>query len=258
MEARPGRRPGDKGVTGGAQSPGELVVVATPIGNIGDLSPRAAATLEQADVVCCEDTRHTGQLLARLGPARFSSALGARAQRDRARSRRCSSMLGRGAKVALVSDAGTPAVSDPGERLISAAIAAGHKVTTVPGPSAAVSALVVAGLGTTRWRFEGFLPRRGPERAKRLGEIAAGRAPERDLRVAPADRRDPARPRCLVRRRPAGGGLPRADQALRGDLARDPRRGVPARPGGRGPRRARPRRGGGSPPPEGRRRARLR
>ena len=158
-------------MSGGAHSPGELVVVATPIGNIGDLSPRAAATLEQADVVCCEDTRHTGQLLARLG-LRASRLLSVHAHNEAERVEEVLGLLGRGAKVALVSDAGTPAVSDPGERLISAAIAAGHKVTTVPGPSAAVSALVVAGLGTTRWRFEGFLPRRGSERARRLGEIA--------------------------------------------------------------------------------------
>ena len=163
-------------MSGGAHSPGELVVVATPIGNIGDLSPRAAATLEQVDVVCCEDTRHTGQLLARLG-LRASRLLSVHAHNEADRVEEVLGLLGGGAKVALVSDAGTPAVSDPGARLISAAIAAGHKVTTVPGPSAAVSALVVAGLGTTRWRFEGFLPRRGSERARRLSEIALAEHP---------------------------------------------------------------------------------
>jgi 16S rRNA (cytidine1402-2'-O)-methyltransferase len=163
-------------VTGRDRHPGELVVVATPIGNIGDLSPRAAATLQQADVVCCEDTRHTGQLLARLG-LRASRLLSVHAHNERERVAEVLEMLDRGERVALVSDAGTPAVSDPGERVISAAIAAGHKVTTVPGPSAAVSALVVAGLGTARWRFEGFLPRRGTDRAKRLGEIAAAPHP---------------------------------------------------------------------------------
>jgi 16S rRNA (cytidine1402-2'-O)-methyltransferase len=159
-------------VTGGDQHPGELVIVATPIGNIGDLSPRAAATLQEADVVCCEDTRHTGQLLSRLG-LRASRLVSVHVHNERERVAEVLEMLERGERVALVSDAGTPAVSDPGEMVISAAIAAGHKVTTVPGPSAAVSALVVAGLGTARWRFEGFLPRRGTERAKRLGEIAA-------------------------------------------------------------------------------------
>lgn len=155
---------------------GELSVVATPIGNIGDLSPRAAACIQEADVLCCEDTRHTGQLLARLG-LRAARLLSVHAHNESERVPEVLEILGRGAKVALVSDAGTPAISDPGELLISAAIEAGHKVTTVPGPSAAVSALVVAGLGTARWRFEGFLPRRGPQRAGRLAEIAAALHP---------------------------------------------------------------------------------
>ena len=160
-----GREPGKAAVAG------ELIVIATPIGNIGDLSPRAVARIQEADVLCCEDTRHTGQLLARLGlrPARLLSVHG---HNESERVPEVLEILGRGAKVALVSDAGTPAVSDPGELLISAAIEAGHKVTTVPGPSAAVSAVVVAGLGTTRWRFEGFLPRRGSQRAARLADIA--------------------------------------------------------------------------------------
>jgi len=155
---------------------GELIIIATPIGNIGDLSPRAAARIQEADVLCCEDTRHTGQLLARLGlrPARLLSVHG---HNESERVPEVLEMLGRGAKVALVSDAGTPAISDPGELLISAVIQAGHKVTTVPGPSAAVSAVVVAGLGTARWRFEGFLPRRGTQRAARLAEIAGAPHP---------------------------------------------------------------------------------
>ncbi|MGD1011794.1 MAG: 16S rRNA (cytidine(1402)-2'-O)-methyltransferase [Acidimicrobiales bacterium] len=155
---------------------GELIVVATPIGNIGDLSPRAAEALESADVVCCEDTRHTGQMLARLG-LKASRLLSVHAHNERERVPEVLGLLGAGSRVVLVSDAGTPAVSDPGERLISAAIAAGHNVTIVPGPSAAVSALVIAGLGTARWRFEGFLPRRGSARAERLGEIASARHP---------------------------------------------------------------------------------
>jgi 16S rRNA (cytidine1402-2'-O)-methyltransferase len=152
------------------------VVVATPIGNIGDLSSRAAAALQEADVVCCEDTRHTGLLLSRLG-LRASRLVSVHAHNERERVGEILEMLETGARVALVSDAGTPAISDPGELVIAAAIAGGHRVTTVPGPSAAVSALVVAGLGTARWRFEGFLPRRGSERAKRLGEIAAAPHP---------------------------------------------------------------------------------
>jgi 16S rRNA (cytidine1402-2'-O)-methyltransferase len=155
---------------------GELVVVATPIGNVGDLSPRAAARIEEADVVCCEDTRHTGQLLSRLG-LRASRLLSVHAHNEAERVGEVLELLERGALVALVSDAGTPTISDPGELLISAAIAGGHKVTAVPGASAALSAVVVAGLGTARWRFEGFLPRRGPQRAARLGDIAAAPHP---------------------------------------------------------------------------------
>ena len=143
---------------------GELVVVSTPIGNLADLSSRAAASIEQADVVCCEDTRHTGQMLARLG-LRAARLVSVHAHNERERVPAVLELLAKGARVALVSDAGTPTISDPGETLISAVIASGHKVTAVPGPSAALSALVVAGLGTARWRFEGFLPRRGSERA---------------------------------------------------------------------------------------------
>lgn len=180
------KRPGPEPESHSPQSPkpgdrrpacvGELAVVATPIGNMGDLSPRAVATLKEADVVCCEDTRHTGQMLARLG-LHASRLLSVHAHNEPKRLAEVLELLERGAHVALVSDAGTPALSDPGELVISAAIAAGHKVTTVPGPSAAVSALVVAGLGTARWRFEGFLPRKGPDRARRLGEIAAASHP---------------------------------------------------------------------------------
>ena len=163
---------------GGGQAPkaGELVVVATPIGNLGDLSPRAAARIQEADVVCCEDTRHTGMLLARLG-LRATRLVSLHSHNERERLAEVLDLLERGAIVALVSDAGTPAISDPGEIVISAAIEAGHKVTTVPGPSAALSAIVVAGLGTARWRFEGFLPRRGPQRTARLGDIAAAPHP---------------------------------------------------------------------------------
>jgi len=152
------------------------VVVATPIGNVGDLSPRAAATIEGADVVFCEDTRHTGQMFARLG-LRAARLVSLHAHNERERVGEVLGLLERGAVVALVSDAGTPAISDPGELVIGGAIAAGHKITTVPGPSAALSAIVVAGLGTARWRFEGFLPRRGAQRAVRLGEIAAAGYP---------------------------------------------------------------------------------
>jgi len=152
------------------------MIVATPIGNIGDLSPRAAAALGDADVVCCEDTRHTGQLLARLG-IRAKQLLSVHSHNEKERVAEVLELLDSGRRVALVSDAGTPTVSDPGEQVIQAAIAAGHRVTSVPGPSAAVTALVVAGLGTARWRFEGFLPKRGAARAARMSEIAAAKHP---------------------------------------------------------------------------------
>jgi 16S rRNA (cytidine1402-2'-O)-methyltransferase len=155
---------------------GELVLVATPIGNLGDLSPRAARTLEEADVVCCEDTRHTGRLLA-LSQLRARRLLSLHAHNERQRVAEVLDLLESGSLVALVSDAGTPSVSDPGERVVRAAIDAGYRVTAVPGPSAAVTAVVVTGMGAGRWHFEGFLPRRGTERAQRLAEIASAPCP---------------------------------------------------------------------------------
>jgi 16S rRNA (cytidine1402-2'-O)-methyltransferase len=148
-----------------------LVVVATPIGNLGDLSPRAIAALTNADLVCCEDTRHTGRLFSLLDlSARRLVSL--HAHNEASRIAELIELLSTGSAVALVSDAGTPLVSDPGERLVAAAIAHGIEVTTVPGPSAAVAALVVSGLPTSRWAFEGFLARKGPERAEQLQRIA--------------------------------------------------------------------------------------
>ncbi|MCK4176264.1 16S rRNA (cytidine(1402)-2'-O)-methyltransferase [Aciditerrimonas ferrireducens] len=150
---------------------GRLVVVATPIGNLGDLSPRARQALAEATVVCCEDTRRTRALLAASGVAapRLVSL-----HRDNER-RRIPEVLGwlaQGAEVALVSDAGTPGVSDPGQALVAAAVAAGVPVSAVPGPSAVLCALVVSGLPMDRFCLEGFLPRRGPERRARLAALA--------------------------------------------------------------------------------------
>ena len=160
----------------GALRVAELVLVSTPIGNLGDLSPRARAVLAEADVVCCEDTRHTGAMLKRLGiEARRFVSLNAHNEADRVEL--VLEELASGHTVALVSDAGTPAVSDPGERLVAAAAAAGFRVTAVPGPSAVLAALVVSGMGLSRWRFEGFLPRKGPERRHRLGDIASAPCP---------------------------------------------------------------------------------
>ncbi len=153
---------------------GTLVLVGTPIGNLGDLSARAAEALASADLICCEDTRRTGRLLEHAG------VNGSRLRRvdEHTEAEACDEvceLLGAGATVAMVSDAGMPAVTDPGVRLVAAAAAAGHTVTVVPGPSAGLAALAVSGLPTTRFCFEGFLPRKGRARAERLEQIARER-----------------------------------------------------------------------------------
>jgi len=135
---------------------GILWVVATPIGNLDDLSPRAIAVLAQVAVVAAEDTRHTGLLLQRLGLAK--PLLSLHEHNESARLERILAQLGQGADVALVSDAGTPLISDPGYRLVCAARAAGLTVRPVPGPSAVIAALSVSGLPTDRFCFVGFLP----------------------------------------------------------------------------------------------------
>jgi 16S rRNA (cytidine1402-2'-O)-methyltransferase len=160
----------------GAGGPGALVVVATPIGNLSDLSARAAAALSESDLVCCEDTRHTGRLLATLG-LRAKRLVSLHAHNEHERVEEILGLLGQGATVALVSDAGTPLVSDPGERLVAAAIGSGFEVRAVPGASAVLAALVVSGFDVGHWRFEGFLPRKGRERRDRLGVVAASPEP---------------------------------------------------------------------------------
>jgi len=156
---------------GAAGAMGTLVLVATPIGNLGDLAPRATETLATADLVCCEDTRRTRALLSHAG-VRGVRLVALHAHNEAARTDEVLALLGTGATVAVVSDAGTPALSDPGQRLVAAAVAAGVTVRAVPGPSAALAALVVSGLPTDRFAFEGFLPRRGGERRRRLGALA--------------------------------------------------------------------------------------
>lgn len=151
---------------------GVLVLVATPIGNLGDLSPRAVEALRAADAICCEDSRRTGRLLAHAGVERRSPLLVVNDHTEVARIGDVLARLGRGERVAVVTDAGTPGISDPGERLVGAAVAAGHIVEIVPGPSAAVAALVASGLPTGRFVFEGFLPRKGSGRTQRLAELA--------------------------------------------------------------------------------------
>ncbi len=154
---------------------GTLVLVATPIGNLGDLSPRAVEELSAAGLICCEDTRRTGKLLAHAG------ITGSRLKRlddhtERAGIEVVLEQLAAGHRVALVSDAGTPAISDPGERLVAAVVDAGYDVSSVPGPSAVIAALVASGLATSRFVYEGFLARKGGERADALARIAAERS----------------------------------------------------------------------------------
>ncbi len=148
-----------------------LVLVATPIGNLGDISARAIEELERADLVCCEDTRRTGRLLSHLGISAKMMRTDDHTENDVAP--RVISLLESGQRVALVSDAGTPGVSDPGQRLVQLVIEAGFDVTTVPGPSAALAALVASGLATSRFVFEGFLDRKGGGRRDQLAEIAS-------------------------------------------------------------------------------------
>lgn len=152
---------------------GSLVVVATPIGNLGDLSPRAAEVLRGADLILAEDTRHTGRLLAHIGSEVRQRSLHEHNERDRIPE--VLAALDGGQRIALVSDAGTPGVSDPGYRLVAACVDAGVDVEVVPGPSAALAALVVSGLPTDRVVFDGFLPRKGAARRERLADLASER-----------------------------------------------------------------------------------
>lgn len=162
-------------VVGGRLSGGRLVLVGTPIGNLGDLSPRASAMLAEADVVCCEDTRRTGLLLARTGSRGGARLLRVDDHTEESAAAEVAAELADGCTVALVSDAGMPSLCDPGRRIVAAAAAAGHSVTVVPGPSAGIAALVASGLPAARHVFEGFLPRRGAARSERLAEIAGER-----------------------------------------------------------------------------------
>lgn len=156
----------------GPRAVGRLMIVATPIGNLEDLSPRAVRTLAEADLVVCEDTRRTRGLLSSAGVA-TPPLLSANDHTEAARVATVLEHLGQGEVVAVVSDAGIPGISDPGERLVRAAAGAGFEVRAVPGPSAALSALVVSGLATGRFVFEGFLPRTGSGRTERLAALAA-------------------------------------------------------------------------------------
>jgi len=157
-------------VSGGG-SP-RLVLVGTPIGNLGDLPPRAVEMLTRADVICCEDTRHSRRLLTHAG-VRAERLVAVHEHNEQEQAVKVVRWLDEGKVVAVVTDAGLPGISDPGERLVRAAADAGHAVEVVPGPSAAVAGLVVSGLPTSRFCFEGFLPRKGSERGRRLAVVAA-------------------------------------------------------------------------------------
>ena len=149
-----------------------LWLVATPIGNLGDLAPRAVDVLSHVGLVCCEDTRRTGLLLQHAG-IRAARLAVCNDHTETSRIADVLAMLGEGRDVAIVSDAGTPGISDPGERIVRSALDAGYAVSAVPGPSAAIMALTISGLATDRFVFEGFIPRKGHERAARIAEIAA-------------------------------------------------------------------------------------
>jgi len=157
--------------TSGPLQSGTLHIVATPIGNLGDLSPRAWATVQQVAAICAEDTRHTRQLLSHFGMEKPLLAL--HQHNEDAQAAQLVARLLAGDSLALVSDAGTPLVSDPGFRLVRAAREAGVRVSPVPGACAAIAGLSVAGLPSDRFVFEGFLPAKASARRERLTRLAS-------------------------------------------------------------------------------------
>ena len=151
-------------------TPATLYLVATPIGNLEDITLRALRVLKECDVVAAEDTRRSGLLLRHFG---IHKPLLSYFQFNEARrSEEILERLGRGEKVALITDAGSPGISDPGERVVKAALAAGFRVEAVPGPCALVAALTASGLPADEFHFVGFLPHKSGQRRKRLGELA--------------------------------------------------------------------------------------
>jgi 16S rRNA (cytidine1402-2'-O)-methyltransferase len=153
----------------GLSAAGKLYVVATPIGNLGDLSPRARAVLSDCALIAAEDTRHTGILLKAFDIA--TPQLSLHNHNEETRAIEIIARLREGKSVALVSDAGTPAISDPGFELVRAVAAAGIEIIAIPGPCAAIAALSIGGLPTDRFCFEGFLPARGAARRQRLKSL---------------------------------------------------------------------------------------
>jgi len=155
----------------GRVAAGTLFVVATPIGNLQDLSPRAAACLRDADLLLAEDTRHTRRLLDACGIVRRGALESLHEHNERQRVPALLARLEQGDSLAVVTDAGTPLLSDPGAALVSAAVRAGHAVVAVPGPCAAIAALSIADLPTERFAFEGFLPAKTGARRDVLGRL---------------------------------------------------------------------------------------
>jgi len=151
-------------------SPATLYIVATPIGNLGDISQRAIDVLTQVDVIACEDTRHTGKLLSAFSIKNKTMSL--HDHNERQRQEQVASLLQEGKTIALVSDAGTPLISDPGFHLVRHCRSLGLNVSPVPGACAAISALSVAGLPTDRFSFEGFLPSKSGARQATLSALA--------------------------------------------------------------------------------------
>jgi 16S rRNA (cytidine1402-2'-O)-methyltransferase len=151
---------------------GALVLVGTPIGNLGDLSPRAVDALRGADVIVAEDTRRARALLSHAGIAAGQRLRAVHADNEAEAAPRIVDEIRGGARVAVVTDAGMPGISDPGGMLVRACLDAGLQVEAVPGPSAALTALVLSGLPADRFVFEGFLPRKGRPRAARLAAVA--------------------------------------------------------------------------------------
>ncbi|MEO8362989.1 MAG: 16S rRNA (cytidine(1402)-2'-O)-methyltransferase [Ilumatobacteraceae bacterium] len=150
---------------------GVLTLVATPIGNLADITARAVEALSNATIVCCEDTRRSGLLLQHLGIS-GKKYLVVNEHTEHGAVEEIIAMLLAGSNVVLITDAGTPGISDPGERVVRAVIDAGLSVTATPGPAAVIMALVVSGLPTNRFVFEGFIPRSGAERTERLNDVA--------------------------------------------------------------------------------------
>jgi len=152
-------------------TPGTLYLVATPIGNLEDITLRALRVLKECDVVAAEDTRHTGQLLSHFGISR--PLLSYFQFNEARRTEEIVERLARGEKVALVTDAGSPGISDPGERVVKAALAAGHRVEPVPGACALISALTASGLSTAEFHFIGFLPHKSGQRRNKIESLSS-------------------------------------------------------------------------------------